>query len=83
MKRLIVSMLIITSCANVPAPVGDCRATCNAYIAAQEQRYAVCERQVNECMEKLEKTSPDTFTKAIWGVAGLVLGLLVGARAVK
>lgn len=82
MKYTLLFCLILSSCASIaPNGANGPKGTCDDVIAAEEERYAVCEAQVNQCLDKLEKTYPSTMTKIIWGVAGLLLGVAIGANA--
>lgn len=76
MKKLIVLCLLLSSCAAVPFKQQECE----ALVKAQDDRYVVCQEQVNECVNVLKKDHPDLLSKIMYGVIGLSVGLTLGAR---
>lgn len=76
MKKLVIFCLILSSCANVPFKQKECE----DLVKAQDDRYAVCQEQVDECVNVLKKDHPDLMSKIMYGIVGLSIGLTLGAR---
>lgn len=78
MNKLIIALLLLSSCAMEPA--ATCRRDCDDVIKAEDARYDVCQSHVDQCMDALKATDPPLLTKAVYGVVGLALGLILGTR---
>lgn len=78
MRYLLLIGLLLSSCASIAQ-----KGSCDALIQAEEHRYSVCKDQLNQCFEARKQDSPPLLTKAIYGIIGLALGLIIGAKAVS
>lgn len=83
MKRLLIICLLLSACASQEHRKGDCQHACDAIIKAEDARYAVCQDHVQECEKALEKSNPPLFGRAVWGIIGLVGGIVLGARIAR
>lgn len=73
--RWVLILLILSSCAS------SVHKDCGPLIAAEEERYKVCQRHVDECLEARRKDSPPLLTKLVYAILGLGTGLVIGVRA--
>lgn len=76
-KVIVFLMIALTACSSLSQ---NCYKDCDNLIAAEEARYGVCERQVEECTSALKQDHPSLLTKAVYGVIGLAVGLIIGVK---
>lgn len=80
MKKVLLICLLLSSCGGIPQKRENLRTECDKVIAAEEARYRLYQQQLAECEETLKNENPTLFTKGIYAVAGLILGLVVGVK---
>lgn len=78
MQKMILICLILSSCASFPQ-----KHDCTALVEAEEARYSVCQKHVDECLAARKKDSPPLLSKAVWAVLGLGVGLVIGTKLAR